>query len=86
MGFLRFFIILVILVQILLIIGVVAFSRKIRRILRPGSKPLEERKGVLKVDPVCGSLVEETVAEVMEQGDRRYYFCSRQCREEFLER
>ena len=86
MGFLRFFIIVVILVQILLILGVVAFSRKIRRILRPGGRPQGERKGILKVDPVCGSLVEETVAEVTEKGDRRYYFCSRQCREEFMER
>ena len=85
MGFLRLFIVVVILAQVLLILAVVVFSRKVRRILRSG-RPSGERKGVLMTDPVCGSLVEEAMAEVLEKDDRKYYFCSRRCREEFMEK
>jgi YHS domain-containing protein len=56
-------------------------SRRMKRLFKQ-EKPLA-RQGTLVPDPVCGSLVEETMAVVLEKDGRRIYFCSRRCAEIF---
>ncbi|HDP95034.1 MAG TPA: YHS domain-containing protein [Candidatus Aminicenantes bacterium] len=47
-----------------------------------GGKPLPEE---MKQDPVCGTWVPITQAEKAEINGETYYFCSRACRDRYLE-
>ncbi len=45
-----------------------------------------EAAGDMARDPVCGTFVNMADAVTVRDGGKRYYFCSYDCREEFLKR
>jgi YHS domain-containing protein len=45
------------------------------------------REVVMAIDPVCGMNVDEKNAEFQTQvGGKKYFFCSEECKKEFLEK
>ena len=58
-----------------------------RKKLRPKSGlggRVTPKQDILIEDPVCHTYVPKSQAVSLDQGEKIYYFCSKQCRESFL--
>lgn len=74
---------IVILIILFYLLYRLLFAGRIAAAKRKGQAKEEPESDTLKEDPVCGKLVPSRQAEVLVSQGKRYYFCSRKCRESF---
>lgn len=74
---------IVILIILFYLLYRLLFAGRIAAAKRKGRKEEESESDILKEDPICGKLVPSRQAEVLVSQGKRYYFCSRKCRDSF---
>ena len=74
---------IVILIILFYLLYRLLFAGRIAAAKRKERKQEESESDILKEDPICGKLVPSRQAEVLVSQGKRYYFCSRKCRDSF---
>ena len=74
---------IVILIILFYLLYRLLFAGRTAAAKRKGRKQEESESDILKEDPICGKLVPSRQAEVLVSQGKRYYFCSRKCRDSF---
>jgi uncharacterized protein len=81
---------------LLRLLFVLFFIQLIRRVwfALTGSRPssrredaqAERKRGQMFRDPICGMYIAQDLALTVQSGGRHFFFCSDQCRQEFLKK
>ena len=74
---------IVILIILFYLLYRLLFAGRTAAAKRKKRKEEESESDILKEDPICGKLVPSRQAEVLVSQGKRYYFCSRKCRDSF---